>query len=352
MEGRHEISGRPRLLEADVFRTQLPNTVARVLLHRKIAFWRRDRTPYPTSEAFRAPRSTRLRKRSNLELPGASAYPDRRATFSDIVSGNGLINALFSTFRLSSVIRLLAARLRQSMAAPRYRTTNCRLNRGLFVGLSFAFALGAFEPAVAGHTDCPATKASFAVGDVRPIDLTGVSGRSLRILAIGSSSTEGVGASSPQFAYPAQLQAHLRRLLGRPINVDNAGVGGETIMTTVKRLEAALSADKPDLVIWQVGTNDALTGEDEARFRSKLVEGVVAMLAAKVPFVLLDPQFFPGARDVAHYERYVRIIHDVGAENGAAVFSRYALMKEWAAHPMDCCELCSRRFLPHERSRL
>ena len=154
------------------------------------------------------------------------------------------------------------------------------------------------------------------------------SSKSFRILAIGSSSTQGIGASAPGFTYPAQLQLRLASLLGHPVEVDNAGIGGETIAATVVRLKAAL-ASKPDLVIWQVGTNDAVIGEDEASFRSSLLEGVAAIRATKTPFVLLDPQFYPGLKDAARYEQYVRIIDDTGRTSGAAVFARYAMMKEW-----------------------
>jgi lysophospholipase L1-like esterase len=153
----------------------------------------------------------------------------------------------------------------------------------------------------------------------------------LRILAIGSSSTQGIGASGPAFAYPAQLQTRLTTLLGRPVEVDNSGIGGETIGATVVRLKAALQTSKPDLVIWQVGTNDAVVGEDEGSFRASLIDGVSALRAAHTPYVLLDPQFYPGLKDVARYEQYVRIVDDTGERNGAAVFSRYALMKEWGS---------------------
>jgi acyl-CoA thioesterase-1 len=152
----------------------------------------------------------------------------------------------------------------------------------------------------------------------------------LRILAIGSSSTQGIGASAPGLTYPAQLQVRLATWLGRPGEVDNAGIGGETIAATVIRLKAAL-ASKPDLVIWQVGTNDAVIGEDEGSFRASLLDGVTAIRTAKIPFVLLDPQYYPGLKDAARYERYVRIIDDTGQDNGAAVFARYAMMKEWEA---------------------
>ena len=142
----------------------------------------------------------------------------------------------------------------------------------------------------------------------------------MRILAIGSSSTQGIGATGPSFTYPAQLQTRLAAMFGRAVEVDNSGIGGETIDATVKRLEAEIAAGKPDLVIWQVGTNDAVINEDEASFRGRLLQGVAAMRAAKVPFVLIDPQYYPGVHDVAHYEQYVQIIREVGAENGAAMF--------------------------------
>lgn len=167
-------------------------------------------------------------------------------------------------------------------------------------------------------------------GNLWRISAASQSSKSLRILAIGSSSTEGIGASAPGFTYPAQLQLRLATLLGRPVEVDNAGIGGETIAATVVRLKAALTT-KPDLVIWQVGTNDAVIGEDEGSFRASLLDGVSAIRAAKIPFVLLDPQFYPGLKDAARYEQYVQIIDDTGQSSGAAVFARYAMMKEWEA---------------------
>jgi acyl-CoA thioesterase I len=167
-------------------------------------------------------------------------------------------------------------------------------------------------------------------GNLWRISAASQSSKSLRILAIGSSSTQGIGASAPGFTYPAQLQIRLATLVGRPVEVDNAGIGGETIAATVVRLKAALTS-KPDLVIWQVGTNDAVIGEDETAFRASLLDGVTAIRAAKIPFVLLDPQFYPGLKDAVRYEEYVRIIDDTGQSSGAAVFARYAMMKEWEA---------------------
>jgi len=164
--------------------------------------------------------------------------------------------------------------------------------------------------------------------------LVGAAKKPLRILAIGSSSTEGVGASAPGFAYPAQLQVDLAAALGGAVTVENAGVGGETVATTLARLKAAVKAEKPDLLIWQVGTNDAVRGDDETHFRAYVEEGVSIVADAKIPLVLLDPQYFPAIRDLAQYERYVRIIRDIGAKHRAPVFSRYMMMKEWGAESL------------------
>ncbi len=52
--------------------------------------------------------------------------------------------------------------------------------------------------------------------------------RELRIVAMGSSSTQGYGASNPQFAYPAQLKMKLEAAMpGIKVHVWNKGVGGE-----------------------------------------------------------------------------------------------------------------------------
>ena len=156
-------------------------------------------------------------------------------------------------------------------------------------------------------------------------------GRPLDILAIGSSSTEGVGASSPTNAYPARLEDELSRRNGIAADVKNAGVGGEMAVKTLQRLKSALKSGWARLVIWQVGTNDALVGVDEAAFRATVESGVAASRAAGVALLLIDPQFTPIAVDKPRYERYVAIVDEVGARDHVPVLSRYATMKRRGA---------------------
>jgi acyl-CoA thioesterase I len=152
--------------------------------------------------------------------------------------------------------------------------------------------------------------------------------RKLEILAIGSSSNEGVGASSPANAYPARLEAELSRGDRIAADVKNAGVGGELAVKTLQRLKNALKTRWAELVIWQVGTNDAITGVDEALFRATVENGVAAARAAGVPLLLMDPQFMPKYANETRYERFVAIVDEVGARHHIPVLSRFAMMKE------------------------
>ena len=165
--------------------------------------------------------------------------------------------------------------------------------------------------------------AKFALDATTPDD-------PLDILAIGSSSTEGVGATAPDRTYPARLGAALRARARVNANVRNAGIGGEIAETTLARLKTALDAGWPELVIWQVGTNDALTEVDETRFRARIAEGVAAARAHKVPIILLDPQYTPGHADDSRYARYAAIVDDIGVTLHVPVIARYAMMKSVA----------------------
>lgn len=155
-------------------------------------------------------------------------------------------------------------------------------------------------------------------------------GGRLVVLAIGSSTTAGVGTSSPAAAYPAQLVSRLEEKLPM-VNVDMhvSGIGGETAVQTLARLEKEVAAIQPDLVIWQVGTNDALSAVGEDAFRTLVERGIAAASAAKADLILLDQQFFPTISDKQRYERFVNLVNDIGMKTKTCVFSRYVLMKAW-----------------------
>jgi acyl-CoA thioesterase I len=84
-----------------------------------------------------------------------------------------------------------------------------------------------------------------------------VEARPLRILALGTSLTQGYGLP-PGTEFTTQLQAALEAA-GMDVTVENAGVSGDTSAGGLSRLDWSL-ADHPDAAIIELGSNDMLRG--------------------------------------------------------------------------------------------
>jgi lysophospholipase L1-like esterase len=186
---------------------------------------------------------------------------------------------------------------------------------------------------VAGSTVAPAGPARAASRDAGPGALVHVASRlarqvPLRITAFGSSSTEGVGASSPAATYPNQLQLALASLLPtRPV-VLNRGIGGEDADDMALRLPAIL-AEGPDLVIWQTGSNDPLRGVPLERFIERTRAGIAAIREAGVDVMLMEPQLCDRLADTPGSERYREALRVIGRDMGVPVIRRFDLMRHW-----------------------
>ncbi len=91
----------------------------------------------------------------------------------------------------------------------------------------------------------------------------------LTILAFGDSLTAGFGVE-PDESYPAQLQAKLRAD-GYSVDVINGGISGDTSAAALTRVDWMLNT-KPDIVIVEIGGNDALRGLDLTLTKSNIDE--------------------------------------------------------------------------------
>jgi lysophospholipase L1-like esterase len=157
------------------------------------------------------------------------------------------------------------------------------------------------------------------------------SGEPVVIVAFGSSSTVGTGASAPEFTYPNRLADQLRRQYPTTnISVINAGVGGEDAPEMTKRLQTSVIDAHPDLVIWQVGTNAVLRNLDPSDTVNLVEEGVARIQAAGSDVVLVDPQYSP--RVTEHPEntgRIVGLLRRVAALRHVGIFPRFQVMRDW-----------------------
>jgi lysophospholipase L1-like esterase len=166
------------------------------------------------------------------------------------------------------------------------------------------------------------------------------SGAPVTIIAFGSSSTQGWGSTSPEFTYPNRLAAQLHRQYpGADITVLNRGTGGEDAPQMMKRLQTSVIDMKPDLVIWQVGTNAVLRGLDPAETARLVSDGVALIQAAGADLVLVDPQYSPRVNERAQSaSQMVRLLSKVAALRHVGLFPRFEVMREWheeQAIPID-----------------
>ncbi len=160
------------------------------------------------------------------------------------------------------------------------------------------------------------------------------------IVAFGSSSTAGYGTSSPEFTYPNRLAAQLRRKYPTAdITVVNRGRGGEDAPEMLKRLQSEVIDTKPDLVIWQVGTNAVLRNLDPGETAQMVQDGVGRIQATGADVVLVDLQYSP--RVTEHPEtagKMVKLLGRIAQLRHIGVFPRFEVMRQWhenQALPID-----------------
>jgi lysophospholipase L1-like esterase len=166
------------------------------------------------------------------------------------------------------------------------------------------------------------------------------SGDPVVIVAFGSSSTSGYGSTSPEFTYPNRLAAQLHRHYpGADITVINAGKGGEDAPEMMKRLQEEVIDKKPDLVIWQVGTNAVLRNLDPGETAKLVEDGVTRIQAAGADLVLVDPQYSPRVTERAESaSQMIKLLGRVADLRHVGIFPRFEVMREWhenQALPID-----------------
>jgi len=155
-------------------------------------------------------------------------------------------------------------------------------------------------------------------------------GEPLTIVAIGSSSTTGVGASSPAMSYPSRLAVELkRRFPGREITVLNRGVNGQETHEMVARFATDVIAAHPDLVLWQVGTNSVLRDHPLRPHSVLLRDGIAQLKEAGTDVVLIDMQFVPRVIAKPETPGMEDQIALSAKEQSVDLFRRFALMRNW-----------------------
>jgi lysophospholipase L1-like esterase len=157
-----------------------------------------------------------------------------------------------------------------------------------------------------------------------------------KIVAIGSSTTAGEGAIKP---YPERLLSFLQAQYPNPrITMVNEGIGGQEAPAELQRFDTDIIAHKPDLVIWQVGTNavwqdpngkPAPPSFDETV--SAIRDGLIKLRQeTRADVILMDLQYVPAVLTPAKRDKAIDMVGKIGElarDARVNVFRRFAFMK-------------------------
>lgn len=139
------------------------------------------------------------------------------------------------------------------------------------------------------------------------------------VLAFGDSLTADYGLPAAD-GFTRQLEDALKAQ-GLNVRVHNAGVSGDTSSGGRSRLGWVLSSlgQKPDLVILELGANDALRGIDPKITRENIDAMLTELGKRNVP-VLLAGMYAPRGLGAAYYKAFDAIYPELAKKHGVALY--------------------------------
>lgn len=153
----------------------------------------------------------------------------------------------------------------------------------------------------------------------------------LNIAVVGTGSSILAGPEGPRSAYPARLEAALRqRLPGVTVKVVTLVRTRQTTDDLAQGMAKLLSDEKPDLVIWQTGTIDAMRRVDPDNFRAALEDGVDSLRKGGADVILMNQQYSPRTETMITLGPYVDSMRVVSREREVPLFDRLSVMRHWS----------------------
>jgi acyl-CoA thioesterase-1 len=176
---------------------------------------------------------------------------------------------------------------------------------------------------------CAAPEGDIAAPTALPIVAAALAkNETLEILAIGSSSTAGIGASSNSKTYPSRLETILEGALkGVDVKIINRGVAGEVAEVTADRIRSEVAIHKPKLVLWQLGTNDALTRVPPDMFETEVRDLLRWLRDNNIDVVLIGQQFTTRLARDPGYAAIRAVLQRIAAEERVLYVRRYDAMR-------------------------
>lgn len=156
----------------------------------------------------------------------------------------------------------------------------------------------------------------------------------LDILVVGSGSSALPGSDGVSMSYPARLEAALREALaGITVSVRTdlrpKKTAAEAAQGFSQMIDRLPEGQKPDLVIWQTGTVDAIRSVDPDDFRTALDGGIEAFQKPGSDVLLINLQYNPRMETMLSVGPYNDTIRVVAQQYEVPMFDRFSIMRHW-----------------------
>ncbi len=150
--------------------------------------------------------------------------------------------------------------------------------------------------------------------------------RQIKVLAVGASAMAGLGGASGAHSYPAQFESILERTLkGLDVVILNRGVSGEVAAATADRLRTLVGLEKPDLVLWQVGTTDALARVPVEDFTATMRDTLRWLKEHEIDAVLVGLRYAASVSKDQYYLAIRVALKEVARAENVPLIRRYEL---------------------------
>ena len=155
--------------------------------------------------------------------------------------------------------------------------------------------------------------------------------RRLTIAVVGTGSSILAGPDGPRSAYPARLEEALKRRLPsvavKVVTLVRTRMSAEDLARGMAKL---LVDEKPDLVIWQTGTLDAIRRIEPDDFRAALEEGLETLHKGGADVILMNMQYSPRTDIMIALGPYADNMRVVAQQHEIPLFDRLAIMRHWS----------------------
>jgi len=141
-------------------------------------------------------------------------------------------------------------------------------------------------------------------------------------LMIGAS--ESAGYTSARGSYQDLIERTLERAVpGLNVVPIRRGISGELAANAARRMKIEVAFNKPNLVLWQVGTNDALAFVPMEEIRATITEMVRWLKEHNIDVVLVGLHYSPRMIHDPYYQTVRKMIQQVSDAEKVLRIRRY-----------------------------